>query len=168
MAPLFLVSFIGGLLLAVFAMLNGVERRSGFSLNRPAIAAFATVFGAVGYPLLRAGSLRIVPVLAIAAASGLAGAAIAIVLVAAWAIPSARAEVIDERFLLQGSVARVLSVTDGGATGMIAYEVDGVKCTAPARTVDGTRLEPGEDVVIERLEEGTATVEPWATVEARL
>jgi hypothetical protein len=171
MAVLFLAAFIGGLVFTVFAMLNGVERRSrrgGFAINRPTAAGFAIVFGAVGYPLVHYTALSHEIVLIIACAAGAVGAGLALALVAAWAIPSARAEVVDERFLLQGSLARVVSVTDGGAEGTIVYEVDHVTHSAPARGLDGIRLDPMSEVVIERVEDGVAYVEPWARVEARL
>ena len=55
---IFLAALSGGLVLAVFAMLHGVEhmRRNRSHapspfINLPAIAAFAVGFGATGYPL---------------------------------------------------------------------------------------------------------------------
>jgi hypothetical protein len=164
----FLTSFIAGLVLSVFAMLHGIERRSGFAINRGVVAGFATLFGAVGYPLIHSTGLRQGAILVIAGFAGVVGAAIALALVAGWAIPSARAEVIDERFVLQGSIARVTAVTADGAAATISYVVDGVTHSVPARSLDGIRLDAESDVVIERLEDGVAYVEPWAQVEARL
>jgi hypothetical protein len=164
----FLASFIAGLVLSVFAMLNGVERRSGFAINRAMVAGFALVFGAVGYPLIHSTLLRQGAILAIAGFAGAVGAAIAFLLVVGWAIPSARAEVIDERFILQGSFARVTSVSSDGASGTITYVVDSETRNVPARGLEGVRLDAGSDVVIERVEDGVAYVEPWAQVEARL
>lgn len=168
MATFFLASFTAGLVLTVFAMLHGVERRSGFAINRAVIAGFATAFGVVGYPLIHSTALRHQIVLLIAGVAGIAGAAAALALVAAWAIPSAKADVIDERYLLQGSFARVLAVDDDGLAGTITYQADGSTRTAAARGLDGIRLDIGTDVVIERIEEGIAYVEPWTQVEARL
>ncbi len=168
MPTFFLASFIAGLVVSVFAMLHGVERRSGFAINRAMVAGFATLFGAVGYPLIHSTGLRQGPILLIAGFAGAVGAAIALALVVGWAIPSARAEVIDERFLLQGSFARVTAVAADGATATISYVVDGVTHSALARGLDGIRLDAASDVVIERVEDGVAYVEPWAQVEARL
>jgi hypothetical protein len=168
MFVVFLVSFLGGLLLAVFAMLNGVERRAGFRVDLPTIAGFAAVFGAVGYLLVRSTTLSALAVLAIAGAAGIAGAVAALVLVAAWAIPGAKAEVVDARYVLQGCLARVTAVREGGTEGTVEYTIDGITRTAQARALDGAHLDVGTDVAIERVEDGITYVEPWARIEARL
>ncbi len=168
MLVLFLAAFLGGLLLAVFAMLHGVERRAGFRVDLPTIAGFATMFGAVGYLLLRSTELSTIAVLAIAGGAGIAGAAAALVLVAAWAIPGAKAEVVDARYVLQGCLARVTAVHEGGSEGTVEYTIDGITRTAQARALDGAHLDVGTDVAIERVEDGITYVEPWARIEARL
>ena len=45
---------------------------------------------------------------------------------------------------------------------------DGSEYRLPARTLDGSALATGTDVVIDRVELGVAFVESWARVEARL
>ncbi|MEO8910233.1 MAG: hypothetical protein ABI408_08400, partial [Gemmatimonadaceae bacterium] len=77
MSIAFLAAFIGGLLLAVFAMLQGVEyarrnrsRAPSAFFNLPAIAAFAVGFGAVGYPLVTRTRLPSWAVLLIAIGGG--------------------------------------------------------------------------------------------------
>ncbi len=170
----FVCAFLIGLVLAVFAMLHGVERparrpgRRRFALDIPTVAAFATVFGATGYPLTRYTALSPVAVLSIAGAVGLAGVALALTLVAGWAIPAAKAEVVDERYILQGCIARVLRVTGDGTEGVIAFENGGREETSDARGLDGAVLQVGTEVAIERVENGIAYVEPWLQVEARL
>jgi hypothetical protein len=170
----FVASFLVGLLLAVFAMLHGVERparrpgRRRFALNVPTVAAFATVFGATGYPLAVYSSLGWGAVVSIAAAAGLAGVIASLFLVAGWAIPAAKAEVVDERYLLQGCIAKVTEVAPDGTTGMIAFENGGVREVSRAAGLDGVRLEVGTEVAIERVEGGVAYVEPWSQVESRL
>jgi hypothetical protein len=139
-----------------------------FALNLPTAAGFATIFGMTGYLLARYSRLGPAADVAIAMAAGAAGAAGALALVAAWAIPAARSDVIDERYLLQGAFARVTAIADLGMTGTITYESEDLSHTAPAAGVDGARLEVGGDVVIDRIEDGVAYVEPWARVEARL
>jgi hypothetical protein len=169
MFVVFLAAFLGGLLLAVFAMLHGVERRAGFRVDLPTIAGFATVFGAVGYLLLRSTELSTVAVLAIAGGAGIVGAMAALLLVAAWAIPGAKAEVIDARYVLQGCLARVTAVRgEGSSEGTVEYTIDGITRTAQARALDGAHLDVGSDVAIERVEDGITYVEPWARIEARL
>ena len=170
----FVASFLVGLILAVFAMLNGVERPSSghgrrrFELNVPTVAGFAAVFGATGYALAVYSSLGPVPIFAIAAVAGLAGVVASLFLVAGWAIPGAKAEVVDERYLLQGCIAKVTEVAPDGTTGMIAFEDGGVRQVSRAAGLDGARLELGTEVAIERVEGGVAYVEPWSQVESRL
>ena len=141
---------------------------SRFAINLPTTAGFATVFGVTGYLLARYTTLAVTPELVIAALAGAVGGAGVLALVAAWAIPAIKAEVIDERYVLQGAFAQVISVADHGASGTITYQADGATHTSPATGLDGARLDLGAEVVIERIEDGLAYVEPWARVEARL
>ena len=61
MKVVFLISFVGGLLLAVRIMMQGVERprelnpagERSFRLSPPIVVAFALVFGLSGYLLVR-------------------------------------------------------------------------------------------------------------------
>ena len=166
--------FLLGLVLTVFAMLHGVERpapgpdRRRFAVNLPTVGAFATVFGAVGYPLAVYTRLTLPVVLAIAVSAGLAGAVAGLSLVAGWAIPAAKAEVVDERFVLQGSIAKVTDVAADGTSGMISFDLNGVGQITRAVGLDGAKLQVGTEVAIERVENGVAYVEPWTQVEARL
>src|SRR5579862_8509312 len=170
----FAAVFLLGLLLGVRAMLRGVERPGKgsasprFSINGPMVSGFAIACGATGYLLTRYAALSTAIDIAISITVGALAALGALSLVASWAIPAAQAEVVDDRYTLQGAFARVVTVTDGGGYGVIRYEADGVTHTSPAKPLDNTRLEVGADVVIERIENGVAFVEPWARVEARL
>jgi hypothetical protein len=169
----FIASFILGLLLGVFAMLHGVERSPRaavrrFSLNLPTIAGFATVFGLAGFLFDRFTTLSPAVDLIAAAVIGAVSAVGALILVAGWAIPGAKAEVVDERYELQGCIARVVEVQADGVTGVIMYDIGGVHQRSTAHGLDGARLAVGTDVAIERVENGIAYVEPWAQVEARL
>lgn len=185
MSPLFLGALLLGLLLGVFAMLHGVERRPvgkgagadapahpSARLNLPTIAGFATVFGAAGYLLLRYSTLSPTVVLGAAALIGALAAAGAVALVAKWAVPSAALDVEDPRYVLQGHLARVTSAIQGTGQGTgrgeIAYVVDGVRHVSPAASLDGAPMPVDTEVVIERIEDGVAHVERWAVVEGRL
>jgi hypothetical protein len=185
MSPLFLGALLLGLLLGVFAMLHGVERparedsappgaapgeppQPSARLNLPAIAGFATLFGAVGYLVLRYSALAPGFVLAIAAIAGAAGATGAVALVAKWAVPGAAHDTEDPRYVLQGHLARVTSAIQGTGHGEIAYVVNGVRHLSPATSLDGAPVPTDTDVVIERIENGVAYVERWAVVEERL
>jgi hypothetical protein len=178
----YVASLLVGLLLGVRAMLHGVERPAKprarldpgsepsrrFTLNLPTAAGCATILGLTGYLLTRYTGLGVIPTLVIAVGAGLVGALGALLLVAAWAIPAAKAEVTDERFVMQGEFARVIRVSDRGTTGTVTYSSGGVSYTTEASALEGTRLEVGSEVVIERIENGVAFVETWARVESRL
>jgi hypothetical protein len=181
MYAIYLASFLLGLLLAVRAMLVGVERdvtaapapvlppgEPRTSLPLPLFAAFATVFGVSGYLLARYSPLGVVAQVAIAALFGALFAVAMATLVLKWAIPSAREDVVDERYLLQGSPARVVRAIGADAAGAIEYDAGGRRVVSEARSFDNAPIELGTEVVIERVEEGVAYVERWALVEQRL
>lgn len=187
MSLLYVACFVVGLVLGVYVMLNGVERApqpTGLApheqtgahdpvteppkvLNAQTLAAFAVVFGAVGYLGIR-GGWGGVGTLVAALASGLASAALSTVLLAKWALPSARRDVVDARYLMQGHPATVTRAIPAGGVGEIAYEVDGRRWTVAARGWDDAPVAAGEEVAIDRVEDGVAYVEQWAQVEARL
>lgn len=186
MTQLFLGSFIAGLLLMVGSMLWGVERRGRSAtptmqaghqpvrarLTVPNLGAFFTLFGVAGYPLFRYGGLGIAPTLVLAAVVGVAGVVGASLLIARWAVPGVAAEVVDERYLLQGQPARITHVNRDGSGAAVSYEVtyetERQQRSMRARSLDGTPLDDGADVVIERIEDGCAYVEAWSVVEKRL
>lgn len=184
----FALCFLAGLLLSVYVMLHGVERGPAPSarapheatgahdprteprplVNRQNVAACLTVFGAAGYLLLRFSPLGSLAVLALAALAGAAAFGLSGVLLNAWALPSARREVVDDRYLMQGHPATVTQAIPAGGDGEIAYESDGRRWMVTARSWDGAAIERGAEVAIDRVEGGVAFVEQWAQVEARL
>lgn len=175
MKILFLLAFGGGLAIAVYAMLQGVERnrKSGVTrpaphLNFPALAALMVVFGAVGYSLLRNSTLSSVQVALIAAGAGIAGWIGMGVLMAKWALRPTPPNAHDEAEEIQGQLAVVVSQIRANVTGSIRYERNGTSHEVPARGLDETELLPGGDVVIDHFDDGVAIVEDWASVEARL
>jgi hypothetical protein len=162
----FLGAFIGGLVLAVFAMLHGVEharrnrsRAPSPFFNLPAIAAFAVGFGAVGYPLASRTTLPMWG--ALLAISGM------ITLLARWALRGARTASGDEDEI-QGHLAIVSREISMAGTGEISYERLGKELRAPARALSEKLVPVGADVVIDRIEDGVAFVEEWTVVEQRL
>jgi membrane protein implicated in regulation of membrane protease activity len=187
MPVVFVTCFVAGLVFAVYVMLHGVERRAAPStlppheahgghdpstepsatFNAQNAAAFVVAFGACGYLLTRLTALGGTAVVVLAIAAGLLVAIGSASLLAAWVLPGARSEAVDERYQLQGHPARVTRAI-GGGDGEIAYEVDGRRFTVAARSWDGGAIDAGTDVAIERVEDGVAYVERWAQVEARL
>lgn len=172
---LFLGTFIGGLVLAVFAMLHGVEharrnrsRAPSPFFNLPAIAAFSVGFGAVGYPLVSRTRIPSWLIVMIAFATG--GVAITgmIILLAQWALRGTAALSPVEGEEIQGHLAIVSRDIASGGTGEISYEHLGQRLRISANTLTGTALSAGAEVVIDRIENGVAVVEEWAAVERRL
>jgi hypothetical protein len=170
----FLASFIGGLLLAVFAMLHGVEhaRRNRSKapspfFNLPAIAAFAVGFGAAGYPLVSRTRLPSWAILLIAIGSGALAISGMITLLARWALRDA-GHPAAETDQIQGQLAVVTQEIAPSSTGEIAYEHLGRQLRIPARALSERRLSVGAEVVIDRIENGIGFVEEWSVVEQRL
>jgi len=182
-----LFCLLAGLVLGVFAMLFGTERRVQPAVapherisahdrdaepspifNRASVAAFAFGFGLTAYLVTRYLTLPMAGQVALATVAGAAAMGLQTMLIARWAIPSARAEHVDERFLLQGTIARATRDLPAAGTGEIQYQLDGSAYRLPARLIDASALAAGSDVVIDRVEDGVAFVESWARVEARL
>jgi hypothetical protein len=74
----------------------------------------------------------------------------------------------DPRYAMQGHVGKVTLAMSAGGEGAISYEVSGTKATTRARSITADPLELGDDVCIERIENGVAYVERWTLVEQRL
>jgi membrane protein implicated in regulation of membrane protease activity len=175
MSYLFLAALIVGLLLGVRLMFFGAERRrrstSGdLPLRRwePAVVGFLVMFGISGYLLTRQGTM-----------STGAGSATALLLGIAWAgvvtrvaIATARVQPEhdpeDPRFVLQGHVALVTAAIPAGGEGAIVIQEGSQSRSLRARTIDDSEVASGQEVCIERVDDGVAYVEPWALVEARL
>jgi membrane protein implicated in regulation of membrane protease activity len=172
---LFLAAFIAGLLLAVRLMFFGAERRrlsrsAALPLRRsePAIVAFLTMFGIAGYLSVRNGRLTSIAALAIATILGIVFSAIVtrLAIVAERIQPEHDPD--DPRFSLQGRVGVVTVSIPADGEGMIRYEDTGAFVTARARDIANGAIAVGEEVCIERVEDGVAYVELWSLVEERL
>lgn len=177
MLYLYLASFVAGLLLAVRLMFFGAERRripspETLPLRRwePAIVAFLAMFGIAGYVIVRGGALA--PLSGAGAATLLAGVFAAVV--TRLAIATARIQPEhdpdDPRYVLQGRVGIVTLAIPVDGEGMIRFQgsVQGTETAVRAREISGGAIAAGQEVCIERVEDGVAHVELWATVEQRL
>lgn len=175
----FVAALIAGLLLAVRAMLLGVERRRtpfgapppptpSVRFSTPVVSAFASAFGAAGYLLTRPGRMGALAGTAVALLIGTVAGAFAVRLVrrAAAFVPEHDPD--DPRYILQGHVATVTAPIGQGGDGEITYVVEGTRHTLRARGLDGSTADRGVEVVIERIEDDVAYVEPWVEVEKRL
>jgi membrane protein implicated in regulation of membrane protease activity len=172
----YLTAFIGGLLFAVFVMMYGVERpreahpsgERSFRLSPPIVIAFSVGFGALGALLTRSNTGTVATRLAIAIAIGALIAAISARLVRKWWAVTPEHDVDDERYVLQGLLARVTKPIREGVDGEVAFEVGDVHRVLRARSFDDGALAAGTEVVIERIEGEIAYVEAWMEVEKRL
>ncbi|MDQ3674583.1 MAG: hypothetical protein M3365_09435 [Gemmatimonadota bacterium] len=174
---IFLVAFMGGLVLAVFSMLHGVERarrkknrtrKPSAFFNLPAVAAFAGGFGATGYLVASRTTLSVWVVLILALAGGGLVMTGMITLLARWALRGMTAPTTTEDEDIQGQPAVVTREISLARAGEISYEHHGAQVRVPARGLDTRTLPAGTEVVIDRLEAGIAFVEEWALVEQRL
>jgi membrane protein implicated in regulation of membrane protease activity len=176
MTILFLASFIGGLLLAVRVMIVGVERpreenpagERSFRLSPPVVSAFGVVFGAVGYILYRPIGVTVATAIGVAVVLGVVAAVIAAHFVRKWWAVTPEHEHEDERYTLQGHIARVTKPIRADVDGEVAYELGDKRHVLKARSFDDVALSVGTDVVIERIEDEIAYVEAWMEVEKRL
>jgi len=175
MSYLFLAAFIAGLLLAVRVMFFGAERRrlraaDAMPLRRsePAIVGFLVMFGVAGYLLTRHGAVSPEKGTGIAIVLGLAWAALVTRLAVATARMQPEHDPDDPRYVLQGHVALVSTAIPANGEGAITFADAGIQRVVPARTIDGGAIAEGEEVCIERLDDGVAFVELWAIVEQRL
>ncbi len=175
MIVLYLASLIGGLVFAVRIMTHGVERpreehpagQRSFRLSPPLFVTFAMLFGAAGYLLTRGGVAQSItgPVSVLL---GAVGAIIAANLVRKWWQVVPEHDVDDERYVLQGHLARVTKSIGPNVDGEVAFEFGGDRKRLRARGAVGEAIAADTDVVIERVEADVAYVEAWADVEKRL
>lgn len=170
----FLLAFIGSLVLAVVAMLHGVEhtrpnrtRAPSAFFNLPSYAAFGSGFGVVGYLLSSRTRLANWAVLLIAIAAGTIAVTGMITLLATWALRGAKPGATDDREI-QGQFAIVTRALQSDDSGEISYEAFGTKVKMPAIAISGKQVPVGAEVVIDRVKNGVALVEEWAVVEQRI
>lgn len=176
MMYVYLASFVVGLLLAVRVMMYGVERpreqnpsgERSFRLSPAVGVAFTTVFGITGYVLTRlelgtsAGRVAIGALLAIVASLVTAH------FVRKWWTVTPEHDVDDERYVLQGHIARVTKPIRADVDGEVTYQLGNERHVLRARSFDEAALSVGTEVVIERIEGEVAYVEAWMEVEKRL
>jgi len=175
MTVLYLASFIGGLLLAVRIMTHGVERARedhptgdrSFRLSTPVLVSFTMLFGSLGYVLSRRGVAQSVAA-PTAALLGIAGSIVVARLVKRWWAVVPEHDVDDERYVLQGQLARVTKSIGPDVDGEVAFEFGGDHKRLRARGAIGGAIAADTDVVIERVEADVAYVEAWSDVEKRL
>jgi hypothetical protein len=171
----FLAAFIGGLILAVLAMLHGVEhtrrnrsRAPSPFFNLPAVAAFAIGFGAAGYPLASRTRLPVWAIVLIAVATGALAISGMITLLAQWALRGVSTPSAGDEHEIQGELAVVTRDITPAVPGEISYQQSGKELRVRAQALSAKPLAAGVEVVIDRIENGIAFVEEWSVVERRI
>lgn len=176
MTILFLASFVAGLLLAVRVMMYGVERprednpagERSFRLSPAIIVVFMITFGAAGYVLTRRGSASVAMALGVAVGLGVVLSLVAAYFVKKWWVITPEHDVDDERYILQGHIARVTKPIRADVDGEVTYDLGSERRVLRARSFDDGAIAAGTEVVIERIEGDVAYVEAWMEVEKRL
>lgn len=82
--------------------------------------------------------------------------------------PSKRPKVEFDPEVLTGHIARVTAAISAAAAGAVVYTLEGRRHDVAAISLDGSAIQAGTDVVIERIENGLAFVERWEVVEGRI
>jgi len=172
----YLAVFIAGLLSAVWVMMYGVERprethpagERSFRISPPVAIAFAITFGAAGTLLSRRAMGTSLSRAAIAAGLGIAVSLVAARLLRRWWTVTPEHDVDDERYILQGHIARVTKPIREGVDGEVEFDIGTEHRVVRARSFDDGALPAGTEVVIERIEGDVAFVEAWMEVEKRL
>lgn len=171
----FTAAFITGLVLTVFAMLRGVEKRTGDEIKRPLAGLNIPVFGmaliafgSVGYLITRYSSLGIGARVVIATLSGAAAYAGMTLLLAKWALKAPLEDPHELQELIQGHIAIVVEPVGASTPGRIEYTLDGHHHSVTAVSLNGQPIAVGTEVVIDRQDGDIAHVEPWESVEPRL
>lgn len=184
MKTIAMLLFGTGVLLAVRVMFFGVRSTVGIDTFRTrawplAIGASFCAAGGLLYLQSRGGGSVTTAVIAVVVVlSGLAGVG------AWWTVRRSEAAAAlspdpdeDPRYRFQGHVARIVAGIGephaGGGVGRIAFVIDGRTLELAAQWLPGTTASSRDgsvnsEVVIERIEDDVALVEPWALVESRL
>jgi hypothetical protein len=82
--------------------------------------------------------------------------------------PSKRPRPQDDPEVLNGLIARVTRAISAAAAGAVSFTVEGLQREIAAKSVDGSSIQAGTDVVIDRIVGNLAFVERWEAVEGRL
>jgi membrane protein implicated in regulation of membrane protease activity len=169
----FLLVFTAGLGAAVYTMLLGVTPAPAARattklgmLSAPSVAAFAIVFGAVGYLCTTRTELTPFVVFIIAFGAGTITIPLSAPLLARLA--RSRKGSSGEDLDIEGQLAKVVSPLSDDSPGDVAYCVDGREVTQRALNLVPGSLPIGREVVIDRIDDGIAYVEDWESVEKRL
>jgi hypothetical protein len=124
------------------------------------VLTFLAWFGGLGYVLATRSKLVAVASLGIALAAGV---------FAGWVVFRFMVRLLKDNggqmndwdYRHEGSIGTIsISIRPGG-TGEVIFEQHGVRRSLGARSEDGSAIDKGAEVVINRYEKGIAYVKPW-------
>jgi len=129
-------------------------------LNGSSLMAFLTCFGAAGYLLTRLSPWAF-PAVVLGA---FIGGAIGAVIVARFLglVLAGEREMDPDDYRLAGTVGRVTVPIPAGGTGEVVFSKVGARRSEAARSLGGTPIPRGAEVVITDYVDGKAIVQPWA------
>lgn len=139
---------------------TGTKASQASPFNFGTIAAFLAWFGGTGYLLTRYSSLWSLIALGIAAASGLAGAALVFWFLFRVLLAHDR-DLDPADYDMIGVLGTVTSSIREAGTGEMIFSQAGTRRAACARSEDGRSIPRGTEVVVTRFESGIAYVRPW-------
>lgn len=142
---------------------QNAQAKAGLNpLNLTCVMAFVAWFGGAGYLALNGLQLAVALSLVVAVLAGLVGWGLLYgFFVRVLLKPSS--EMDPDAFRMEGTVARVTVPIHAGRSGEIQYSMGGSRRSDGARSLDGTEIARGTEVVVVRYEKGLAYVQPWAT-----
>lgn len=128
--------------------------------NASTLLAFLAWFGGVGYLMTKYSHLQALLVVLIAALAGMIAGLIMLRFLMKLVGPADEPlRESDGRVI--GAVGTISMTIRGGGTGEIIFPLGGSRRCSGARSSDGTAIEKGAEVVIERYEKGIAYVKRW-------
>jgi len=137
----------------------GAESISPF--NMATILAFLTWFGGAGYVLTEYFSILTALAVALAAALGLAGAAVVFLFLTRVLLPGQTPFLASEDFQMNGTIGRLSVGIREGGTGEMVYSKAGTRRVASARSEDGRPMARGTEVVAVRTEGAVVYVQTF-------
>jgi membrane-bound ClpP family serine protease len=167
---LLLISLLAG----VYSMLHGVNtpdsdaQPSWLRRSLPGLATAGAVAAICGYLLTRQEVLEVWSRFGVVAIVGVVVFILASLFLERWALSVEIDPAVEMAEELQGTLAQVVRDIRPSVNGEIRYEFQGKRYSAAARSIEGTSITAGTDVVIDRIEHGIADVEPWSVVEQRI
>lgn len=128
--------------------------------NASTIMAFLAWFGGAGYILTRTSHLVAVASLSLAVLAGFVAGTLVyrFMLRLTYASDSL---MLDEDYRIEGCVGTLSLPIRQQGTGEVIFSLGGVRRCAGARSEDGSPVDKGAEVVIERYDKGIAYVKRW-------